>query len=1243
MLKQIQLLFLITLASVTIAKAQVGQGGLKGKVLDKVNNEPVPFANVVVELNGNQIAGVTTDIDGNFFIKPLSPGKYDVKASFVGYEKIQISGVVVSSDQIAFLNIKMSQGIELATFEKVEYEVPLISKDKTSSGGTVTREEIAKMPGRSAEMAALTVGGIYSADGERGSVRGAREDATDTYIDGVKVRGAVTVPNQAIEQVTVIMGGVPAQYGDATGGIISITTRGASSTYFGGVELISSQLTDAYGYNLMGYTLSGPLLMKNDPQDSTKKKPLVGFFFSGELKSEKDPRPSAIGSWKVNEDKMQSLRDNPSKPVGTGFFPTGEFVRTSDMEQIKARQNVSTKGAVVAGKIDINTSTNTHLTLGGTMDYGTKRTGVSNDINRNVFENTLFNSDHNPLITENVWRVYTNFTHRFTGDAMQEESASVIKNAYYSLQLDYSKNNRRIEDPIHKDKIFNYGHIGKFNSTFVNYYTPFPVFEDSTGLTAYVHENFQQTAYEFEPGTSNPILANYTQNYYDLYEDPAGHYENPQQVIEGGGLLNGRYPMNKSRGHVYDIWNAPGMPYNGYSIMDNSQFRVRATGSADIKNHAILVGFEYEQRSDRFFNVTNPYQLWQRARDLANLHIQQRDVANPEVVYTEGNPIPTITYKRFNNSPGEYDNFNGDETQSFFDYNLRGKLNLDQDGLDFLDVDSYDPSLYTLDMFSANELLNEGYNFVSYAGYNHKGERLKGKPSFDGFFNDRDEFGNLKREIGAFQPIYIAGYIQDKFAFEDLIFNVGLRVDRFDANQFVLKDPYSLFETRKAAELPADLRPSNIGDNFVVYTSDDATADISEPNSILGYRDGDKWYNAKGIELNDPSVLLTSKGVTAPWLLNPDKRNASTDLTSSAFTDYTPQVIVMPRIAFSFPISDEALFFAHYDVLAKRPGSGLRLDPTDYLFLQSGPNSTLNNPNLKPEKTITYELGFQQKLTYSSSLKFSAFYNEMRDMVQVINVNYAYPRTYRTYGNMDFGTVKGMTIVYDLRRTGNISLRASYTLQFADGTGSSATTGLNMINAGQPNLRTAFPLEFDQRHNFTASLDFRFGKGKNYNGPVWFDKQVFSNTGLNVLGMAGSGTPYSQQSNISPEALVNGGRSVMKGSMNGSRNPGQMRLSLRLDKDIDLQWGKEEEKKKKAALNVYLWVQNVLNTKNVINVYRATGNPDDDGFLNAAEYQQGIQQQNDEAAYRELYALKVNNPRNYSMPRTIRLGVILSF
>jgi hypothetical protein len=1230
MLKKLRLLFLFSLVSFSVANAQIGQGGIKGKVLDKSNNESIPFANVIVELNGVQVGGATTDFDGNYHIKPLSPGKYDVKASFVGYQQVMISGFIVRSDKTEFLNIAMSQGIELKAFEKIEYTVPLISKDNTSSGGTVTRDEIARMPGRSADMVAITVGGIFSEDGERGNVRGARSEATDTYIDGVKVRGSTSLPNQAIEQVTVIMGGVPAQYGDATGGIISITTRGASSRYGGGLEFLSSQITDPYKSNLLGYTLTGPLLFKKNQNESAVKKPLVGFFLAGELNSVRDPRPSPVGSFRVNDSTMNFLRENPLRvaPGGQGVFMNSDFLRRDQIESIKARQNVEARGMLIQSKFDFNLSDNTFLSLGGNLDFNRDR---GNGIN-----NMLLNSENNPYLTDKTWRVYANFTQRFGSG--KDDAASVIKGAYYTLQADYSKFDSKSEDPRHRNNVFQHGHIGYFESVFEPNYQF--TFNDSLGLLGYYQDNFRQTQYNFTPGPHNPYLANYTNFYYDLHKDsPEGFLENPQQVLEGGGLTNGLYPRSVGSGHVYDLWNAPGMPFNSYAITDNSQFRIRATGGADIKNHSLLIGFEYEQRSDRAFSVS-PYGLWRHMRQLTNNHILELDKNNPIIDYFNGT-YPIISYNRLNSSPGEYDKNNPNETQYFFDYNLRNALNLPTDGTDFIDVDNIDPSKFKLDFFSADELLNNGNSYVSYFGYNHAGERSRRNPSFEDFFSRRDDYGNLTREVQPFQPIYIAGYIQDKFSFDDLVFNVGLRVDRFDANQKVLKDPYSLFETRKASELPEGFKPTNMGDDYVVYVNDVKTENISERGTVVGYRNGSTWYNAQGVEINDPSVLVTSSGNVAPWLVDPANTQPSTHLKSSAFKDYEPQVIVMPRIAFSFPISDEALFYAHYDVLAKRPGAGLRFDPTDYLFIMNG-GGLLNNPNLKPEKTITYELGFQQRLTPSSSLKLSAFYNENRNQIQAINVNYAFPRSYFTYGNIDFSTVKGMTLAYDLRRTGNASLRATYTLQFADGTGSNAQTGFNMINAGQPNLRTIFPLDYDQRHNFTTNFDYRYGSGKNYNGPILFDRQILANTGINIMTLAGSGAPYSEQLIVTGDALTNGGRSLMKGSLNGSRKPWRFTANFRLDRDIDLAWGKED-KRKTASLNVYVLVQNALNNRNVISVYRFTGNPDDDGYLSAPEMQAGISSQNDEQAFRELYALKLMNPFNFSTPRTIRLGVILNF
>ena len=169
---------------------------------------------------------------------------------------------------------------------------------------------------------------------------------------------------------------------------------------------------------------------------------------------------------------------------------------------------------------------------------------------------------------------------------------------------------------------------------------------------------------------------------------------------------------------------------------------------------------------------------------------------------------------------------------------------------------------------------------------------------------------------------------------------------------------------------------------------------------------------------------------------------------------------------------------------------------------------------MKTERTIDYELGFQQKLGNTSALKLSAFYREMRDMQQAIAVYGAYPATYYTYGNIDFGTVKGFGISYDMRRTGNVTLRASYTLQFANGTGSSYESGAAIVQSDKPNLRTTLPLDFDQRHNLAVTIDYRYGgkiSGVPYNGPKIAGKSILANTGVNFVINSGSGSPYTKR------------------------------------------------------------------------------------------------------------------------------------
>jgi outer membrane receptor protein involved in Fe transport len=344
----------------------------------------------------------------------------------------------------------------------------------------------------------------------------------------------------------------------------------------------------------------------------------------------------------------------------------------------------------------------------------------------------------------------------------------------------------------------------------------------------------------------------------------------------------------------------------------------------------------------------------------------------------------------------------------------------------------------------------------------------------------------------------------------------------------------------------------------------------------------------------------------------------------------------MPRLAFSFPISDEANFFAHYDVLVQRPPSNSFVNPARYYYWNQA--GLRNNSNLRPEKTIDYEIGFQQKLSNSSAIKLSAYYKELRDMIQARSY-FQIPvlGEYETFDNLDFGTVKGFSASYDLRRTGNIQLNIAYTLQFADGTGSDAESSRN--NGQNRIVRILSPLSFDERHRIVVNADYRYGSGKQYNGPTIGGVDVLANTGVNLQFTAVSGRPYTREQDVTAEFTGAG----TLGSVNGSRLPWTQSLNLRIDKSFTL------TKPKPGAgrplnMNVFFRVSNLLDTRNIINVYNATGSPTDDGWLISPLGQNRAATFGARAdAYLASYQTRVLNPNFFSLPRRMFVGMSFDF
>lgn len=1259
-----KILTLLSLVAAAFA-AYAQNGEISGKVTDE-NGEGVPVANVVlVDAKGVSTGrGTTTDFDGNFSIKPLTPGKYNVQFSYVGYATRIEQGVVVNADKTTWLNAQLKPSAkELNAVEIVSYKVPLIDPGKTSSQNTVTAEEIANMPTRNVTDIAATTAGAFQSDVGAGiNVKGGREDGTEYYIDGVKVTGVPTLPATAIEQLQVITGGIPARYGDATGGIVNITSKGPQGQFNGSIEAQTTQGLDAYGYNLVNGMITGPIVK------TKSKKTIMGFFAAFEYLRQQDPDPSAVGVWKLRPEVLDSLRQFPlmKKETAKGFNLRSENITYSDMYKIKAKPNVVDNNFRGTGRLDIRPADNITLAFGGSVTYRTYHDWVE--------KYTIFNSENNPYYKSLNWRVFGRFTHNIQSkqddeDGDKKKKSSAFQNAFYSVQFDYEKYIRSFEDESHGWNAFNYGYIGKYQTL------QSPVFGYDTFavgnqiLTGWKQLGYQDTSVLFTPGTINPYGTRFTQQYYELLDaqvNPDGSYQtfgdnknefarNLFQIQANQALINGQ-----RSNLIYNIWYNTGRQYNGYGYdNDNDQYRVRLEGAFDIlkpgapsrNKHSFEFGVEFEQRFQRQYQVS-PLGLWQRARLLANQHLEELDRENPvlringvDYAYNDPNRpsfylTDTILFNRF---------YNGTK-QSFFDKSLRQALGKPINNTDFINIDELDPTFLNLKMFSPEDLLGDGAALVFYRGYDQYGNRLGKQPSFNDFFTKRRADGELERAIAAYRPIYTAAYISDRFYFKDLTFNVGVRIDRFDANQSVLKDEFSIYPIKTVGEVSslgnnAVVHPSNMGSDYYVYV-DNAKA----PTAVAGYRKGNIWYDRFGNELTSGKNVAAASSTGA---IQPLLQNANADIKdpdkfdpNGSFKDYDPKIIVMPRLQFSFNLTDRALFFAHYDILSQRPQSRAIMDPTDYLYFADNIGTPINNPNLKPERTIDFELGFKQRVSNTAAVTLSAFYREFRDQIQIRKIVNAYPKDYITYGNIDFGTTKGFSLDFDMRRTGNFSMKANYTMQFAEGTGSDDQSQLSLVNSNQPNFRAINPVNYDSRHMINVSLTYSYGSGKNYNGPTIKNSQILSNAGINLQLNARSGTPYTEQVAATPEGLEGQpGRPITKGSINGARLPWYFRVNFRVWKDFVILAGKKKEKedKRELALQIYLQIQNLLDTRNPVRVYRYTGTPSDDGFLSAPASVSAIQSALNPQAYSDQYAAYINRPDNYSLPRRIFLGAIFSF
>lgn len=323
------------------------------------------------------------------------------------------------------------------------------------------------------------------------------------------------------------------------------------------------------------------------------------------------------------------------------------------------------------------------------------------------------------------------------------------------------------------------------------------------------------------------------------------------------------------------------------------------------------------------------------------------------------------------------------------------------------------------------------------------------------------------------------------------------------------------------------------------------------------------------------------------------------------YKDPSPKIQFSPRLGVAFPITDRGVIHFSYGHFFQIPNFDLLYTNPEYKVGQGTGNVGLvGNPDLKPQQTISGEVGLQQALTDDISLDLTGYFRDIRNLAGTRSDEITLAGgagRYSQYANSDFGFVKGIILTLTKRFGANWSATIDYTLQSAKGNASDpAATRNALLGGNQPEIQL-IRLDQDQTHTLNATFSY----------------SSEDNWGFSFIGQYGSGFPYTPTQSLNISALLT----------NSEIKPQYFNIDMRAYKDIQFDFMK---------MSIFLRVYNLLDTKNQVGVYNDSGTADFtiDEFLRRQQKLPELVNSLDEF-YR--------NPTYYSEPRRIELGTTLFF
>jgi outer membrane receptor for Fe3+-dicitrate len=304
-----------------------------------------------------------------------------------------------------------------------------------------------------------------------------------------------------------------------------------------------------------------------------------------------------------------------------------------------------------------------------------------------------------------------------------------------------------------------------------------------------------------------------------------------------------------------------------------------------------------------------------------------------------------------------------------------------------------------------------------------------------------------------------------------------------------------------------------------------------------------------------------------------------------------PFKAVSPRIGMAFPVTDRTVFHAQYGKFVQQS----RLRDVYQGYYATGANLSggffIPAPvgfDVRPTRTTQYEIGFTQQISDFASFDITGYYKDIQDQVVYDQQRSGAGSPFGSYfilRNGDFATTKGVEMTFNMRRMKRIQMNASLSFNDAQGTGSFPNSNRGIVGAPLDGV-TVFtpqyvtPLEFNNAVRGTLNIDYHWGKN---DGPP-----ILQQFGASLLMTFNSGHPFTQ--GIGGADLEGDARDRQPTQpLNSSSTPWFLQTDLKVDKSFSIA--------EKLGATIYVMVTNLLDTKNVTNVFLRTGSADDDGYL----------------------------------------------